>query len=449
MKSLSALPLVLCLLAPLAVSGCAGGKKTDAAANGTPDDGVDEDAPDDGAADGGPTMGDADKVAKMPSPMRAAPSAIYSYATTDFAKRFHAGLAKDGENTAVSGPSAQLALSLLGLGADGETAKEFGDLFDRGVDYEDGAPLDEAWHIDNERAIVAWNDTRGAELAVANGLWVQEGFPIAEPYLKAASTHYGAEPSNQPFETDAEAAAETINGWVKDNTREKIEKLVEAADVKGASLVLTNAIAFKGKWETPFEEDGTRDAAFQAPSGEVMVPMMSGRREGLSYVEDDGWTAISLPYEQRGTAMILVLPDEGVALADVEAKLDEKQLNRATMSGRRTVDVTMPKWKSETSYELVPVLREMGLETALSGGDFTKITDEKLIISKAIQKVFVEVDEEGTEAAAATGIVMRTTAAGPPPVAFTADRPFLWVIWHTETKTPLFMGRMVDPSAGS
>ncbi len=443
--------VAMCLaLGPL-LSGCAGGKKTDASANGDEMNDAD-DADDDASADGaeGATMGDDDRKTRMPSPSRAAPRPLFSYATTRFANSLHAGLAGDTlENTAVSGPSAQLALSMVALGATGETANEFSQLFDRGEDFEEPQPLEEAWHIDNERAIAAWNDTAGIELAVANGVWLDEHFEVKEPYLQAASTHYGAEPSTQPFGSDADAAASAINAWVKENTRERIEKLVEAGDVSGAALVLTNAIAFKGKWAEPFDEDNTRESAFQAPSGEVQVPMMAGRREGLSYVDGEGYTAIGLPYADRGAYMIITLPDEGVSLADVESKLEDKQLHRATMSGRRTVDVALPKWKAETTYDLVPVLKDMGLQTAFTAGTFGDISDEKMAISKAIQKVFVEVDEEGTEAAAATGIVMRTTSAGPPPIAFTADRPFLWTIWHTETKTPLFMGRVVDPSAGS
>ena len=447
MKLLPSLAFALPVLLPLALSpGCAGGKKGDAASNG--DEADADPTPDDAAA-----ATPADQAQPEPQiaggGMRAAPSESFSYATTQFARTMHRNLATDGENTAISGPSAQLALSMLALGAGGDTALAFGNLFDRGVDYEEPQPLDKQWHIDNERAIAAWNDTPGVELAVANGVWVGENFEIQPSFLENTATHYSAKPSNQPFDTDAEAAAKAINDWVSANTREKIKKLLETGDVQGAELVLTNAIAFKGKWADPFEEDGTRDAAFQAPAGEVTVPMMSGRRERISYVEGDTYTAIALPYEKSGASMIVVLPNEGVSLQDVEDTLDDTQLHRATMSGRRTVDVTLPKWKSETTYELTPMLQEMGLGPAFTQGEFPGITADKLVISKAVQKVFVEVNEEGTEAAAATGIVMRTTSAGPPPIAFTADRPFFWAIWHTETKTPLFMGRVVDPSAGS
>ncbi len=366
-----------------------------------------------------------------------APSETFSPTTTRFSLRFHGALAEDDANVAVSGPSAQLALSMVAAGAAGETAGELAALFD--------TELGDPWWVDQARATAARKATLGIELTVANGVWVQEGFPIREAYTGLLRTHFDVTPVHQDFR-QGEVAADAINAWVKAHTREKIDELVDAGDVRGAKLVLANAIAFKGRWAQPFDEDGTVQGEFRAPSGPVTVPMMTGRRERVSYVDGEGYTAIALPYEGNGAAMILVLPDEGGSLGDVEARLDATELHRATVSERRTVNVLLPKWKAELKYDLIPALREMGLRTAFSGGDFSGITARELLISKAVQKVFVEVDEEGTEAAAATGIVMRTTSAGPPPVDFHADRPFFWAIWHTATKTPLFTGRLVDPS---
>ncbi|MEZ4322048.1 MAG: serpin family protein [Myxococcota bacterium] len=375
-------------------------------------------------------------ITAQPQLSRAAPGPTYSASATDFALRFHSELG-DG-NTAESGVSAQIALSMLAAGAAGETLEEFATAF--------GADVDDTWHVDQVRAMAAYNDTPGIELTVVNGLWTQQGRPLKEPYVQRLTSDYLAAPSELDFSANAAGAADTINAWTREHTRDRIQKLFDAGDVQGAELVLANAIAFKGTWETKFDATLTTEDPFSAPTGKVNVPTMHGKIDGLSYVEGDGFRAIALPYVQRGAAMIVVLPNEGVALADVEAKLDQSQLGRLTMSGRRPVNVSLPKWQAEYSHDLDAPLRALGLDSAFTGGDFSGMSDRPLKIDSAVQKVFVQVDEEGTEAAAVTGIVMKTTSLPPQPVDFVVDRPFFWAIWHVETRTPLFTGRVVDPT---
>lgn len=377
-----------------------------------------------------------ERVVKRPSPSRAAVNADYGKRATDFAMRFHQQIA-DG-NTATSGISAEIALSMLAAGARGQTQAEFETLF--------GAPVDEAWHIDNARALAAYNDTLGAELTVTNGLWTDTGFSLLESYSQLLTDDYRVQPAQLDF-SDANTAAATINRWTQEHTKGMIEKLFEPPDVQGAKVVLANAVAFKGKWAVPFDLANTKPMPFHVGSESVDVPTMNATLEHLSYVDEEGFSAVAIPYQERATQMIIVLPDEGVELESVEARLDAQMLGRTTMSGRRPVNIALPKWQAEYSYDLLEPLAEMGLSTAFRGGDYSGMSEQALTLDAAIQKVVVKVDEEGTEAAAVTGIIMKTTstAVAPPPVDFVVDRPFFWVIWHTETRSPLFTGRVVDP----
>ena len=375
-----------------------------------------------------------ERVVNMPSPSRAAVSADYGKRATDFAMRFHQQLA-DG-NTATSGISAEIALSMLAAGARGPTEAEFSELF--------GAPVDEAWHVDNARALAAYNDTLGAELTVTNGLWTQTGFTLLEPYTQLLSDNYLVQPAQLDF-GDADAAAGVINSWTREHTKGMIDKLFDPPDVQGAKVVLANAVAFKGKWAVPFDTADTKPMPFHVGSESVDVPTMNATLEHLSYVDEEGFSAIALPYQERAVQMLIVLPDAGVELSEVESRMDAQMLGRMTMSGRRPVNVALPRWEAEFSYDLLEPLAAMGLATAFRGGDYSGMTEQALSLDAAIQKVVVTVDEEGTEAAAVTGIVMKTTAMPPPPIDFVVDRPFFWVIWHTETRSPLFTGRVVDP----
>lgn len=370
-----------------------------------------------------------------PAMSRAAVSPDYSANATSFAMRFHEELA-DG-NAATSGTSAQIALSMLALGAAGETREEFGTVF--------GVEMGDAWHVDMQRATAAYTDTPGVELTVANALWTQQGFGLKDGYVEKMRSGYLVDPAELDFAGDSAGAAGTINAWTNEKTTGMIEKLFDPGDVQGAKVVLANAIAFKGKWANAFDPELTKPMPFATPGGSADVPTMSAKIEGLSYVDGDGFTAVALPYQERGAMMIIVLPDEGTSIEAVEGKLDAAQLGRMTMSGRRPVNVSLPKWKAETKYDLVEALKALGLHSAFANGDFSAMSDQPLGIDTAIQKVFVEVDEEGTRAAAVTGVMVKTTALPPPPVDFVVNRPFFWAIWHTETQSPLFTGRVVDP----
>lgn len=368
------------------------------------------------------------------SAIRAATGAPYGVKATSLAMSLHRSLREDG-NSASSGTSLGLALGMLAAGAKGDTLTELEALL---------GPVDEAFHIEQERAIAAMSDTHGVELAVANGLWVQEGFTVEEPFTALLTRSYAASPSALPFESDPSAAAGVINDWASEHTDGRIPKLFEADAVRGQKLVLANAVAFKGIWATPFLETSTRDRTFSVDGAPVEVSTMSGKRR-VSLHTGQGWTAIAIPYEGEMSSMLIVLPDPGVTLESVEDGLDAAALAAVVAARPTDTRILLPKWSAHFDHDLKAPLLGLGVKTAFSDdADLSGIAPD-LSVSSAIQKVFVEVNEKGTEAAAVTGITIGITSAGPPPVPFTVDRPFFWAIWHHELAAPVFVGRVTDP----
>lgn len=373
---------------------------------------------------------------KMPG-SRAAPRGSHAAHATRFALDLHRVL-RDGDGNAMSsGPSAMVAFSMLGLAAKGETLAELGSLM--------GAPVDEAWHIDNERLLAAWNDTRGVQLASANALWVDQGLTLAEPFVSSVGTHYGTAPATLPFRADADEAARVIDAWTQKQTLGMIDRLFPPADLRDVAVVLANAVAFKGTWQVRFDAENTRPTAFATPTGPTDVPTMhrSGR---IRFTEGDGWTAVALPYDGESTSMLVVLPNRDVPLVRVEDGLDVDALVRISEGVPRDLDLALPRFGFALTHELPKPIAAMGAPTLFAGGDFSGMGIGPLGIDKAIQKVFVKVDEQGTEAAAVTAIAMkRSASAVQEKLTFKVDRPFLFAIWHHETRVPLFIGRVTDP----
>ena len=293
---------------------------------------------------------------------------------------------------------------------------------------------------------------RAYELSVANALWGQQGSAFLPDFRNLLKTDYGAGLKELDFKTDSEGARKTINGWVEKQTRDKIKDLIAPGVLTSATrLVLTNAIYFKGTWTTPFEKSATSDEPFHiSASRDVKLPMM--RRTGhYDYAEGPDYQALGLPYAGNKLAMIILLPRGGGGLPGLEHELTPAWLSNvfANLNNQEVV-VSIPKFKMEDQFELGPVLEAMGMQAAFaSDADFSGMTGKKdLNISNVVHKAFVEVNEQGTEAAAATGVMMATMAAMPqsqPPV-FAADHPFLCVIRDETSGACLFMGRLVEPA---
>jgi serpin B len=250
------------------------------------------------------------------------------------------------------------------------------------------------------------------------------------------------------YRGDPEGARRAINGWVADQTDERITDLIGEGVIDAVTrLVLTNAIALRAPWDTPFASEATAAGPFTPLSGAAReVPFMH-QTEQLAYAEGDGWQAVELAYVGRELAMTVVVPAAG-RFEPVIAGLDLGAVLGALRP--RQVSVGLPRWAFRTQAMLAEVLAAMGMPTAFTDrADFSAMTAEaELFISRVVHQAYIAVDEKGTEAAAATAVVMRpTSAAVDPPVVLNVDRPFLFAIRDLPTNTPLFLGRVVDPTA--
>jgi serpin B len=292
---------------------------------------------------------------------------------------------------------------------------------------------------------------RFTQLRVANRLWGQKDYGFLPNFLQLTRTDYHAGLEEVDFVTNAEGARQTINAWVEKQTQQKIKDLMPPGTVLNTTrLVLTNAIYFKAAWMNPFNEKSTAPGEFTLADGKkVKVPLMHEKlRAGFS--QQQGFAVLDLPYERQEMSMIVILPNDAAGLPAVEKQLSETNLKKWTGKlGTHEVDVTLPRFKITAQFMLNDTLQEMGMRDAFVFGkaDFSGMaTREKLFISAVVHKAFVDVNEKGTEAAAATGVGVGTLSL-PPPATFRADHPFLFLIRDNVTGSILFMGRLADPQA--
>lgn len=350
-----------------------------------------------------------------------------SAAEPSFPADLLARLAERDGNVVCSPLSVRVALAMAYGGARGGTADEMARTL--GLD----ATAHEALG-----ALGREYDGKDGRPALANAAWVQKGAPLLPAYLELVAK-YGAPPETLDF-GQPDAAARRINAWVNDRTRERIREIVQP-DMFSANttLVLANALHFKAGWEHPFRAKITKERPFTLASGEqVNVPFMA-QTEHLRYAEKDGAVAVELPYAGGRFSMILVLPAAGTAAA-VPAGLLEK------LEGT-SVSVFLPRFKIESVFRLEQTLPAMGMKAAFTGdADFSGIDGTtNLYISVVAHKAFIAVDEEGTEAAAATAVVLELKGEPGAPKVFRADRPFLFLIRDTRKGETLFAGRVADP----
>jgi serine protease inhibitor len=288
-------------------------------------------------------------------------------------------------------------------------------------------------------------------LDVANSLWGQGDLAWEQEFLDALARHYGAGVRLVDYRRDPDAAAALISAWTSQQTHGKIPEIIpEGVLDRLTRLVLVNAIYLKAPWEEPFQKPTTRRAFATEHGSNVDVPMMSHDLHRAGFCSGPGWRAAQLPYIGGTIAMAIVLPDAEAGLGTVEASLDGAGIQRLLSSFRPVrILVEMPRWQFRVQEPLNEHLTALGMPTAFSdGADFSGMTtQEQLYISHVLHEAFIAVDEEGTEAAAATAVVMQAASLpAPPPLTLTADRPFLFVIYDVELSIPLFMGRVSDPS---
>jgi len=282
----------------------------------------------------------------------------------------------------------------------------------------------------------------------ANSLWGQRGMAWVGAFLDELARDYGTGMRQVDYVGAVEAARQLINGWTAEQTHDKIKDLIPQGVLDALTrLVLVNAIYLKAPWEQPFEPTLTKDGPFDG--GRVTVQMMTGSEVPASYRAGDGWQAATLAYAGGSVAMTIVLPDLG-RLAEIEAAVAAGGVQEYLAGGESTaLRVTMPKWTTRSSLSLREALAALGMPTAFdpNAADFSAMTTAaELYISAVVHQGYIAVDEEGTEAAAATAVVMRETSARLVD-SFIVDRPFVYVVHDTAHGTPLFLGRVVDPTA--
>jgi serpin B len=384
-----------------------------------------------------------------------------------FAGRLFAQIASQHSGNLFFSPlSIHAALAMTYAGARGETAKQMRTVLDfrfgpdEGAEHHAYSQLLEALNSPLTTRVPSLEDGKRAmverpvfDLIVANRLWGQEGFQWNPGYIELTRREYLAGLETVDFEHDSEGARQTINTWVEDTTRYRIQDLIPAGALdKLTRLVLTNAIYFKANWANAFEEQATSPAPFHLQEGQSVDVGMMHQMDKFGYLEDEDWQALEMPYESDALSMIVLLPaDREGALAAMEQQLSSGEiLAELKILERQDVQVWLPKFEMTEELDLGSTLKAMGMPLAFSDeADFSGMApDADLQISKALHKAFVEVDEKGTEAAAATAIVIGLTSMPmqpEEPEVFRADRPFIFLIQHKESGAILFVGRVMDP----
>lgn len=356
---------------------------------------------------------------------------------------------KDG-NLFFSPHSVSVALAMTYAGARGETADQMAETLHFTLPQENlhaaFNALDLALQPDEDA------DDETFTLNIANSLWAEETYTFRDEFLDLLARNYGAGLRLVDFINQYEAARKAINQWVEEKTEGKIKNLIPEGGVNDLTrLVLANAIYFNAKWAHVFPEDRTQDGTFTTAEGnEVTVPMMSwSDPKTVPHTQGEGYQAIELPYRGGNASMVMLMPDAGT-LADFESDLTGERLQSILDEMEsKSVALTMPKFKYEAKASLAATLKALGMPAAFDPGraDFSGMDGTRdLYITDVFHKAFVSVDEEGTEAAAATAVVVGIESLPQIDVELTIDHPFIYLIRDTQTGAVLFLGRVVDPT---
>ena len=366
-------------------------------------------------------------------------------ANNAFALDIFAKVEHPGENEFLSPYSISSALAMTYAGAKGQTAAEMA----KALHFE--LPADRLHAAFRQLTTDLNASGKEGVLLIANALWGQKGFAFKPDYTKLVETEYGGKLTTVDFAKATEEARQTINKWVEEKTREKIKDLIAQGILDPMTrLVLTNAVYFKAPWLEPFNKSQTKKEDFTTAGGKKVVTDMMHQQKHFGYFEGDGFQMLEMAYQGPSASMIVLLPRKADGLAALEKQLDAAKLTEwlSKLSGAK-VEVSLPKFRVECKYELTEALKALGMTGVFSSSaDFSGMTAvDPLYISAVIHKTFVNVDEEGTEAAAATAVVMRAGAAPKPeePKIFRADHPFLFLVRDRKSGTILFLGRLMKP----
>jgi serpin B len=352
-----------------------------------------------------------------------------------FAGDTYSQLSRKPGNLIFSPLSISTALSMALAGARGQTAQEMTAILHAPVNAE---VLDQ---------LIRAGNAKGDELLLGQGLWVDRGYPLLPGFIEALQGQFHAPPTALDFSKDPESARTAINRWTAQKTKDKIPELFPAGSLdRSTRLVLSSAIYFNGKWQSKFDPKQTKAAPFHSDGGTAVDTPFMNQTARFGYGETASAQVVELPYG-GALAFDVILPKAGTQLSTLEDALRSDGL--ATWLGQlkhKQVQLALPKFRAESSFSLREALSTMGMANAFSSGaDFSGIDGRRdLALSQVAHKAFIDVSEEGTEAAAATGAVVSLTAFAQP-VVFRADHPFLYLIRDTGSGGVLFAGRYAGP----
>jgi serpin B len=366
-----------------------------------------------------------------------------------FAAEVYAKLRTEAKGNLFFSPySISTALAMVHAGAAGKTQAEIASV----LHLKGNLPQVNAGYDALTGYLNAGGKAGGYQLAVANALWGQKNVGFLASYTDTLQKSYSANLFDVDFSADSEAARQRINKWVEGQTKEKIKDLMPSGSINNMTrLVLTNAIYFKGAWQDEFNKKSTRDMPFTLGDGKETTTPMMYQSKRFRYLAEEGFQAIALPYKDSQLSMVILLPKAKDGLAALENKLTgeglAEVLKKISAAGMTKVNTSIPRFKTASTFGLNKTLADLGMPTVFTeAADLSGINGRRdLSIQAAVHKAFVDVNEEGTEAAAATGISIGVTSVQADPTVFRADHPFLFMIHDNATGAVLFMGRLMDP----
>ncbi|WP_063816446.1 serpin family protein [Pedosphaera parvula] len=362
----------------------------------------------------------------------------------DLYSRVNAG--KENENLCFSPYSISTCLAMTYAGARGETELQMA----KALHFTTNQAQLHAGFATLQKQLNEAEKQQGIKLNVANALWAQQGHPFLPAFLQIAQQNYDARVNQVDFRTQSESARKEINDWVSKKTNGKIEEIIPSGALDAMTkLVLVNAIYFKGQWATQFNKSRTAPADFSISSSQKVQAQLMNLKSRFKFADRGNFQLLEMPYKGNELSMVVLLPKEVEGTQKLESMLHPKELSDwLSQAASPEVNVFLPKFKINAGFELGQPLAAMGMTDAFTAkADFSGMDGTRdLFISSVIHKAFVEVNEEGTEAAAATGITMSRTAAVHAPPTFRADHPFLFLIRDMKSGSILFMGRVTDPT---
>ncbi len=365
-----------------------------------------------------------------------------------FAFDIFAELRSEEGNLFFSPFSISSALAMTYGGAGGDTASQM----EKALRFTGGQELTHRAFSELGERMAEIQKEGNVELSIANSIWPQSGYPFLTEYLSLLDENYGVEITPLDYAREPEPSRERINGWVEEKTKEKIKDLIPQGSIDPLTrMVLVNAIYFKGNWEDQFDPEATEEAPFTLSSGKEVNARLMSRSGNYKYAELPGFQMIDLPYAGRDLSMVVLLPSAGTSITSLEEKMTiENFENWKKLMTDQKVSLFLPRFRiTWGSFSLVKALQSLGMVDAFSStrADFSGMDGRTdwLYITDVLHKAFVDVNEEGTEAAAATAVVVGARSVAAPPVVFRADRPFLFIIQEKSTGSILFMGRVSEP----